>query len=47
MLQILWIGIWMHPHTITITNKIIDLNFGGLAEILDDRHVQTMPLHLC
>ena len=49
MLQILSIGIWMHPHThtITITNKNIEPNFGVLAESLDDKHVQTMPLHLC
>jgi len=45
MLMLCWIGIWMHPHTITTTNIAAD--FGELADILGDGHVQTMPLHLC
>jgi hypothetical protein len=38
----LWMGIWLHTHTITITDISPDL--WGLAEILPDASVQTMPL---
>ncbi len=38
-----WMGIWLHTHTITITDVSPDL--WELAEILPDASVQTMPLH--
>jgi hypothetical protein len=38
----LWMGIWLHIHTITTTDTSPDL--GELAEILPDAIVQTMPL---
>ncbi len=40
----LWMGKWIHIHTITTTDYSPDL--GKLAEILPDASVQTMPLHL-
>ncbi len=39
----LWMGIWLHTHTITTTDTSPDL--WELAEILPDASVQTMPLH--
>jgi hypothetical protein len=39
----LWMGTWLHAHTITTTDASPDL--GKLAEILPDASVQTMPLH--
>ncbi len=39
----LWMGIWLHNHTITTTDASPDL--GKLAEILPNASVQTMPLH--
>jgi hypothetical protein len=41
-LQLLWMGIWMHTHTVTTTDVSPDL--GELAEILGDARVQTIPL---
>jgi hypothetical protein len=41
-LQLLWVGIWMHTHTVTTTDVSPDL--GELAEILGDASVQTIPL---
>ena len=42
-LQQLWMGIWLHTHTITTTEDSADL--GELAEILvGDISLQTMPL---
>jgi hypothetical protein len=38
----LWMGIWLHTHTITTTDASPDL--GKLAEILPDASVQTIPL---
>ncbi len=38
----LWMGIWVHNHTITTTDFSPDL--WELAEILSDASVQTMPL---
>jgi hypothetical protein len=38
----MWMGIWLHTHTITTTDASPDL--GNLAEILPDASVQTMPL---
>jgi hypothetical protein len=38
----LWMGIWLHIHTITTTDVSPDL--WELAEILPDASVQTMPL---
>ncbi len=39
----LWMGIWLHIHTVTITSAAQDL--WKLAEILPDASVQTMPPH--
>ncbi len=39
----LWMGIWLHIHTVTTTDTSPDL--WELAEILPDASVQTMPLH--
>jgi hypothetical protein len=39
----LWMGIWLHTHTVTRTDAALDL--GKLAEILPDASEQTMPLH--
>jgi hypothetical protein len=41
-LQLLWMGIWMHTHTVITTDVSPDL--GELAEILGDASVQTIPL---
>jgi hypothetical protein len=38
----LWMGIWLHIHTVTTTDASSD--FERLAEILPDASVQTMPL---
>jgi hypothetical protein len=38
----LWMGIWLHTHTITTTNASPDLS--KLAEIIPDASVQIMPL---
>ena len=38
----LWMGIWQHIHTVTITEISPDL--GELAEILDDVSVEVIPL---
>jgi hypothetical protein len=40
--QLLGMGIWMHIHSVTITDISPDL--GELAEILGDVNVQTIPL---
>jgi hypothetical protein len=37
-----WMGIWLHTHTVTTTDASPDLE--KLAEILPDASVQTMPL---
>ena len=42
-LQLLWMGIWMHIHSVTTTDVSPDL--GELAESLGDVSVQTIPLH--
>ncbi len=39
----LWMGIWLHTHTVTTTDTSPD--YGKLAEILPDASLQTMPLH--
>ncbi len=39
----LWMGIWLHNHTVTTTDA--SPNLWELAEILPDASVQTMPLH--
>jgi hypothetical protein len=39
----MWMGIWLHTHTVTTTDSSSDL--GKLVEILPDASVQTMPLH--
>ena len=41
-LQLIWMGLWLHTCTVTITD--IFLNLGELAEILDDVNVLTMSL---
>jgi hypothetical protein len=38
----LWMGIWLHTHTVTTTDA--SPNSETLAEILPDASVQTMPL---
>jgi hypothetical protein len=38
----LWMGIWLHTHTVTTTDASPDL--GNMAEILPDASVQTMLL---
>ncbi len=38
----LWMGIWLHTHTVTTTGASPD--FERLADILPDASVQTMPL---
>ncbi len=40
----LWMGIWLHTHTINTTDTSQDL--WEMAEILPDASLQTMPLHL-
>jgi hypothetical protein len=42
-LQLLCIDIWLHTHSVTITDVSPDL--GELAESLGDVGVQTIPLH--
>ncbi len=42
-LQLLFMGIWLHTHTVTTTDVSPDL--GELAESLGDASVQTIPLH--
>ncbi len=42
-LQLLCIDIWLHTHSVIITDVSPDL--GELAEILGDASVQTIPLH--
>ena len=39
---LLWMGIWLHTHTVTTTDVSPDL--GELAESLGDVSVQTIPL---
>jgi hypothetical protein len=39
----LWMGLWIHTHTITTTDASPDL--WKMAEILPDASMQTMPLH--
>jgi hypothetical protein len=41
-LQLLWMGIWMHIHSVTTTDVSSDL--GELAESLGNVGVQTIPL---
>jgi hypothetical protein len=41
----LWMGKWLHTHTVTTTDASPDLE--KLAEILPDASMQTMPLHFC
>ena len=42
-LQLSWMGIWLHSHTVTTTDISPDL--GELTEFLSDSSVQTIPLH--
>ena len=44
-LQPLCVDIWLHTHSVIITDVSPDL--GELAESLGDVSVQTMPLHNC
>ena len=44
-LKQLWLGIWQHIRTFTITAVSPDL--GELAEILDDVSVEMIPLRYC
>ncbi len=44
-LQLLCVDIWLHTHSVIITDVSPDL--GELAESLGDVSVQTMPLHNC
>jgi hypothetical protein len=39
----MWMGIWLHTHTITAIDASPEL--GKFAEILPDASVQPMPLH--
>ncbi len=41
-LQLLGMGIWLHTHSVIITDISPDL--GEVAKILGDASVQTMPL---
>ena len=41
-LQLLGMGIWLHSHSVKITD--ISPDMGELAESLGDASVQTMPL---
>ncbi len=41
-LQLLGMGIWLHTHSVKITD--ISPGLGELAESLGDASVQTMPL---
>ena len=41
-LEQLWMGIWQHTHTVTITEVFPDL--GEFTEILDDVSVEMIPL---
>ena len=43
-LRLLWMGIWMHIHSVTTTDVSPDL--GEVAESLGDIGVQTIPLHI-
>ncbi len=42
-LQLLWMGIWLHTHTVS-TTTYVSPDLGELAEILGDASVQTIPL---
>jgi len=39
----LWMGIWLHTHTVSTTTDVSP-DLGELAEILGDASVQTIPL---
>ncbi len=41
--QLMWMGIWLHTHTVT-TTTYVSPDLGELAEILGDVSVQTMSL---
>jgi hypothetical protein len=41
-LKQLWMGIWQHTHTVTITEVSPDL--GKFPEILDDVSVEMIPV---
>jgi hypothetical protein len=38
----MWMGIWLHTHTVTTADATPD--FRKMAEVLPDASVQTMPL---
>ena len=42
-LQQVWMGIWLHTHTVSTTTDVSP-DLGELAEILGDASVQTIPL---
>ncbi len=42
-LHLLWMGIWLHTHTVSTTTNVSP-DLGELAEILGDASVQTIPL---
>jgi hypothetical protein len=44
-LKQLWMGIWQHIHTVTITDVSPDL--GAFSEILDEVSVELVPLRYC
>jgi hypothetical protein len=41
--QLVWMGIWLHTHTVSTTTDVFP-DLGELAEILGDASVQTIPL---
>ena len=41
-LELLWMGIWQHIHTLTTTE--VSPNLGELTEILDDVSVGMIPV---
>ena len=44
LLRLLWMGIWMHIHSVTTTDVSPDPDLGELAKSLGDVSVQTIPL---
>jgi hypothetical protein len=42
-LHLLWMGKWLHTHTVSTTTNVSP-DLGELAEILGDASVQTIPL---
>ena len=43
-LKQLWMGIWQHIHTVTVTTTDVSPDLGEFAEIIDDVSVEMIPL---